>query len=95
MSEAERTISSAAADQLHAEALAARIIAVRLWGYLALLQSDPKDYLNKQMTQCLQSVDITKIEGRDPGPIKQMAKTLIQSAFASIIVGPTSATRSH
>jgi hypothetical protein len=86
-------ISPAAADQLHAEALAARIIAVRLWGYLSLLQPDAKSFLDKQMNECFQSVDVTSVEGRDAESIKKMAKASIKSAFAGLIFGPPPGSR--
>jgi hypothetical protein len=83
------TVSAAALDQIHGRIMAAEIIAVRLWGFLSMTQPNPKVYLEGQITQCLQSVDIRQIEGGNAVQIKRFARNAITDLFRGLVGRPT------
>jgi hypothetical protein len=86
-------------DQLYAEAMANRIISIRLWGYLAEVGAKAEGvakakFLERHLKMSLESVDLWDVQGhRNPGGLKQMAKAAITGAFDGIVEGRSAGSR--
>lgn len=78
-------------DRLYAENLAMRIIAMRMWGYLAIASKADAQFVANQKRMSLESVRAYEISGHaDPEKIKRIAGELISDAFDGIIHGKPS-----
>lgn len=72
-------------DRLFAEALANRILCMRMWAYLAAESGNEARFVERQRQLSLERVDAWKLEGhRDPDALKRMAKAAINAAWDEV-----------
>ena len=77
---------------IYSELLATRIIAIRLWGFLAGMSGEP-DYLARQCKQCIESLQMWTAQGPGSEAIKKRAEASIRAAFAGLVAGKPSGSR--
>ena len=72
-------------EQVYGELIAIRVVATRTMVYLAKTQSDPKGWLEKELTATLADIDSWNIEGEaDPDKIKDAARSAANNIFGGI-----------
>lgn len=73
-------------ERLFAEALANRILCMRMWAYLALESGDGARFVERQRRLSLERVDSWPLEGlRDPEALKRMVKAAINAAWDEVV----------